>query len=208
MSNKDLTDIVSQPDITQYKNNLVLRLLNSKRPFVHYPPSARGDMNAYKYVAFKEEMARPITVFEYFDSPREGSEQEEFNRNIPAINQHIRDLGLLKEGRDYVWLTTKDVNEVKSTRIKSIITKSMTTTLMTAISADKRCYSIKTKSPMIRVSDNISPRNTLGRLGIEKSAWCYLTLIGEPKVRFGIREMKGTALTCKPLKTLSKSSMQ
>ncbi|WP_425628050.1 hypothetical protein [Vibrio neptunius] len=113
MSNKDLTDIVSQPDITQYKNNLVLRLLNSKRPFVHYPPSARGDMNAYKYVAFKEEMARPITVFEYFDSPREGSEQEEFNRNIPAINQHIRDLGLLKEGRDYVWLTTKDVNEVK-----------------------------------------------------------------------------------------------
>ncbi|TQF71139.1 hypothetical protein [Pseudoalteromonas luteoviolacea] len=113
MSNKYLTDIVSKPNMAEYKESIISEINTSKRPFVHYPPSARGDMNAYKYVAFKEGVERPVTAFEYFDSPREGSEQEEFNKNIPAINQHIKDLGLLEEGRDYVWLTTKDINDVK-----------------------------------------------------------------------------------------------
>lgn len=89
-------------------------LNTTQRPIVHFPPSARGDMNAYKYTAFIDEKDRPLTVFEYFNNPRPGSEQEAFNRNLDSIKQHLSSLkSKLKEGRDYIFGTQNDVNKFK-----------------------------------------------------------------------------------------------
>ncbi|MGW8392678.1 hypothetical protein [Pseudoduganella sp. HUAS MS19] len=97
--------------VEQFENELA----NSGRPVVQFPPSARGDMNAYKYTAFLDEKDRPLTVFEYFKNPRPGSEQEAFNRNLDVIKQHLDSLGdKFQEGRDYIFGTLQDVTKYKS----------------------------------------------------------------------------------------------
>ncbi len=91
------------------------QLAKPGRPVVQFPPSARGDMNAYKYTAFLDEKERPLTVFEYFKNPRPGSEQEAFNRNLDVIKQHLDSLGdKFQEGRDYIFGTLQDVTKYKA----------------------------------------------------------------------------------------------
>ncbi|MFC5475243.1 hypothetical protein [Paraherbaspirillum soli] len=86
----------------------------SKRPIVHFPPSARGDMNAYKYTAFLDNKDRPLAIFQYFDNPNPESEQEAFNRNLFAIQEHLSSLGdRFKEGHDYIFGTQVVVNHFK-----------------------------------------------------------------------------------------------
>ncbi|AIY42554.1 hypothetical protein LT85_3396 [Collimonas arenae] len=100
----------SKENIEAFKKELN----KSERPLVHFPHSARGDMNAYKYTAFLDQKDRPLTVFEYSDNPPPGSEQEAFNRNIDVIKQHISSLnGKLEEGRDYIFGLQKDINNYK-----------------------------------------------------------------------------------------------
>lgn len=89
-------------------------LKKSERPLVVFPPSARGDMNAYKYTAFLGKRDRPLTVFEYFPKPKAGSEQETFNRNLDAIKQHLSlPNGKLSEGHDYIFASQADISEIK-----------------------------------------------------------------------------------------------
>lgn len=90
-------------------------LEKSGRPIVHFPPSARGDMNAYKYTALLDEKDRPLTVFEYYDDPKPGSDGEAFNPNIKVIKEHLQSLGdRFEEGRDYIFVKQALVDGYKN----------------------------------------------------------------------------------------------
>jgi len=106
-------EFASSPDKVQAFEQA---LASSERPIVQFPPSARGDMNAYKYTAFLNDRTRPLTVFEYYKNPTARSEQEAFNKNINVIKQHIRSLGdKFVEGRDYIFGIKKDIDRYKAT---------------------------------------------------------------------------------------------
>lgn len=70
------------------------------RPFVVYPPSARGDMNAFKYIQYLPVEKRPLVLFEYHKTG--GYEQESQNENIKVFRQHLGDSRLI-EGEDYIF---------------------------------------------------------------------------------------------------------
>ncbi|AQS36621.1 hypothetical protein Sps_01455 [Shewanella psychrophila] len=85
---------------------------DTNRPFVPYHPSARGDMNNYKYSIFLSAEKRPLTSFEYFNDPK-NDEEKGFNRNVNAIKQHLTGIPQFKEGRDYVFCTNAERLEIK-----------------------------------------------------------------------------------------------
>ncbi|MGT0193858.1 dermonecrotic toxin domain-containing protein [Burkholderia pyrrocinia] len=108
-SNYNITSSVK--DIETFKN----AIRDSTRPVVIFPPSARGDMNAYKYTAFLDEKDRPLTIFEYFSNPPPNSEQAEFNRNLDVIKQHLSlPNGKLQEGRDYIFANQDDKLKIEN----------------------------------------------------------------------------------------------
>ncbi|EKT63518.1 hypothetical protein [Providencia burhodogranariea] len=89
----------SQENIDSFK----YELKNSGRPLVHFPPSARGDMNAYKYVGFLDESTRPLTIFEYYRCKKSSDQKAHFNDNLPTIIDHVNSMGnKFQEGRDYI----------------------------------------------------------------------------------------------------------
>lgn len=102
-------------------NTFISNLNNTHpRPLVHLPPSARGDMNAYKYIAFLKPEDRPLTVFEYFSNPK-NQDEVNYNKNIGIIKQHLMALSKLEgddykllEGRDYVFASTKELLDFKA----------------------------------------------------------------------------------------------
>ncbi|WP_155629471.1 hypothetical protein [Burkholderia territorii] len=87
---------------------------NSWRPLVHFPPSARGDMNAYKYVGFLDENIRPLTVFQYHATKKQdlGPEQAEENLRLDDIKEHLAAQDNLVEGRDYIFDTYPEFEEM------------------------------------------------------------------------------------------------
>ncbi|TMP60575.1 hypothetical protein CWB96_06295 [Pseudoalteromonas citrea] len=91
------------------------RIKTSGNNFVHFPPSARGDMNSYKYVSLLTKNERPITVFEYHQQKGKkalGKQQQGENRNISIINDHIESIDRFEED-DYTFASTKDMNTMK-----------------------------------------------------------------------------------------------
>lgn len=101
----------SQENIDSFQNELK----NSGRPLVHFPPSARGDMNAYKYIGFLDESTRPLTIFEYIICKKSAVKQVHFNNNLPTIINHVNSMGnKLQEGRDYIICSTPKRKELQN----------------------------------------------------------------------------------------------
>jgi hypothetical protein len=94
------------------RKNFVTNIRESGRPVVHFPPSARGDMNAYKYTAFLGSKDRPLTIFEYYANP--GQEQVAYNKNLQSIAEHLFAKGSpFKEGEDFIFATKKEIDNYR-----------------------------------------------------------------------------------------------
>ncbi|EKT56380.1 hypothetical protein [Providencia sneebia] len=104
------------------KNEVVAfkyQLKKSKRPLVHFPPSARGDMNSYKYIGFLEQRERPLTMFEYVSCKNSDAQELRFNNNLPVIIEHINSMGSrLKEGRDYIFCNKQEIDSFQEESVK------------------------------------------------------------------------------------------